>query len=353
MSRLEGVGALPEPIRKIALDTDAAGGAVLVFDPEDHIIFANVEQRRIMPCCEYERKDTYSSLFYALLSRKLNGNPAANASPEAWLSDAIAARRCSSNLDFVNCYSWGKMLVSHMRLSDGTSIQARLDMRLTGMERYFEGPDACLGVARVLRMRRDILSLENALDSLGLAVALVESNGHLLHGNASFLEMIGLNDGLINKFGNGLAATDPCDNMVLQQAIKHVSAGLISTSYVPLHRKRGDPLILAISMTFNTGVLVFAVSRFNEDTSEINAALRQALGVSQAEAEVMTALASGDTVPSLSQKRGVSANTTYYQIKSAKRRLGNARFSSTDMNGICSLVSGISAISRVNSKRKH
>lgn len=353
MSCLEGVGKLPEPIRKIALDTDAAGGAVLVFDPEDRILFANNEQRRIMPCCEYSKGDTYSSLFYALLTRNLNGNPAAKASPEAWLADAIAARRCSPNLDFVNSYSWGKMLVSHMRLSDGTSIQARLDMRLTGMERYFEGPDACLGVARVLRMRRDILSLEGALDNLGLAVALVESNGHLLHGNASFLEMIGLNDGLIDKFGNGLTATDPCDNMVLKQAIKHVSAGILSTSYVPLHRRQGDPLILAVSMTANTGVLVFAVSRFNEDTSEINAALRQALGVSQAEAEVMTALGSGDTVPDLSKKRGVSTNTTYYQIKNAKKRLERIRFSSADMSAISSLVAGISAISRVNCRRQH
>lgn len=353
MSHLEGAGQLPEPIRKIALDTDAAGGAVLVFDSDDSIVFANNEQRRLMPCCEYNRRDTYSSLFYALLSRKMNGNPAANASPEAWLADATAARRCSPNLDFVNTYSWGKMLVSHMRLDDGTSIQARLDMRLTGMERYFEGPDAWMGVARVLRMRRDILSLESALDNLGLAVALVESNGQLLHGNASFLEMIGLSDGLSDRFGNGIIATDPCDDMVLQQAVKHVAAGVLQTYYVPLHRKHGDPLILAISKTNNTGILVFAVSRFNEDTSEINAALRQALGVSQAEAEVMTALGSGSTVPDLSRKRGVSTNTTYYQIKSAKKRLENIRFSSTDMSGISSLVSGISAISRASNRSKH
>lgn len=350
---LERISELPPAIAKMVLAMDEAGGAVLVFDRDDRIMLANREQRRIMPCCDYTANDTYSSLFWSLFENKMIGNPVARKSPSEWLAGAIGARHNSPNLDFVNCYDWGRMLVSHLRLDDGTSIQARLDMRAAGMERYFEGPEASMGVTRALRLRREIRNLEAALDTLGLAVALVDGLGCILHANSSFSEMLEAADGVTNLNGHHIAAVDRCDGLVLQQALSNVCAGMLPVAYVPIRRRHGDPFLLAVSAGATPGTAILALARFGEDLGEIAAALRQALGVTPAEADVMVGLGAGRSIAELSLHRGVSTATTYQQIHAVKGSLRRNRFAAPDLPGIAGLVTGIAAITRTPSARKH
>lgn len=346
MSFLERISELPPAVVNMVLAMDEAGGAVLVFDRDDRIMLANREQRRIMPCCDYTANDTYSSLFWSLVEHGMTGNPVARKAPEEWLAGAIGARHNSPNLDFVNSYDWGRMLVSHLRLDDGTSIQARLDMRKTGMERYFDGPGMAMGVTRALRLRQDIRSLEGTLDTLGLAVALVDGHGCLLHANSSFSAMLEASDGLANLNGHHIAAIDRGDELVLQQALHNICAQALPVAYVPIRRRKGDPFVLAVSAGATPGTAILALTRFGEDLSEIASALRQALGVTPAEADVMVGLGAGRSVAELSQHRGVSTATTYQQIHAVKGTLRRHRFAAPDLPGIAGLVTGIAAITR-------
>lgn len=352
MSFLDRIRELPATIASMVLAMDEAGGAVLVFDRDDRIVLANREQRRIMPCCDYTANDTYSSLFWSLFENGMTGNPVARKSPEQWLAGAIGARHNSPNLDFVNSYDWGRMLVSHLRLDDGTSIQARLDMRKAGMEHYFEGPEASMGVTRALRLRREIRNLEATLDSLGLAVALVDGHGCPLHSNSSFSAMLEAADGLANLNGHHISAIDRSDELVLRQALHNVCSQALPVAYVPIRRRKGDPFLLAVSAGATPGTAILALTRFGEDLSEIAAALRQALGVTPAEADVMVGLGAGRSVAELSQHRGVSTATTYQQIHAAKGTLRRQRFAAPDLPGIAGLVTGIAAITRTPSACK-
>lgn len=163
MSFLAALPQLPQHAVDLIQAADDAGGAVVVFDYEDRILGANNEQRRIMPCSAYGSGDTYGSLFWSAYQAGMTGNTSAKKDPAAWLADAVAARRSSPNLDFINNYQWGRMLVSHLRLDDGTSIQARINMKATGIDRYFGDQDAGLGVMWAVRVQREMRGLQSAL----------------------------------------------------------------------------------------------------------------------------------------------------------------------------------------------
>ncbi|WP_109049357.1 hypothetical protein [Azospirillum sp. TSA6c] len=345
---------IPEPIAEIASVTGAAGGAILVFDREDRILFANDEQRKLMPCCEYGAADTYTTLFWTALKFGYTGNPSAKTDPEGWLVRAIGARLNCQNMDFVNRYAWGAMLVSHFRLENGVSIQARLDMRKTGLEHYFTGPGSEIGVTRAIRLREEILGLEVALDSLGLAVALIGQDRKVLHANSSFKDMLSKEDGLaLSPISSEINMIDMCDEFVFQQAVENVTSGSLPSTYVPVRRRQHDPLILAISAAVTPGVVVVAAARFGEDVKAINTALREALGLSIAEADVVTGIGQGKSVSQVALDRGISEGSTYQHLHKAKIKLKKSSFVAPDMAGIASLVTGIAAITRVQGGRKH
>jgi PAS domain-containing protein len=353
MPFLERASELPAPIAEIVRITDAAGGAVLAFSEDDHIVLANRAQRQLMPCCEYGEEDTYSSLFWRLLDNEMTGNPVARKMPEKWLRRAIEVRNNSPNLDWVNEYKWGKMLVSHFRMDSGISVQARIDLKSTELERYFPGIESCSGVIRMLRLRQEIRGLESALDSLGLAVALVDRVGSVLHANSSFLEMLGLANGVVSEDGNGIGAVDACDDAVLKHAIRSVATGVVPAAYVPIRRVRQDPLIVAISVGQSAGTAVIATARFGEDLSEVGSAVRQALGVTPAEAETMIGIGLGESVADFSRNRELSAGTVYRCIDDAKKKLRRSSFVSPDLTGIARLVTGIAAVTHAPNARKH
>ncbi|MFS2013725.1 PAS domain-containing protein [Azospirillum sp. CT11-132] len=353
MALLHSLDGIPMPIAEMARSTDEAGGAVLVFDADDRILLANEEQRRMMPCCPYGKDDTYTTFFWSALNKGLTGNPVAKENPEKWLAGAIGARRNSPNLDFVNTYSWGRMLVSHVLLENGISIQTRLNMNAAGMGRYFDGAAGCSGVTRAIQLRKEIRSLEAMLDGLGLAVALVDGAGCILHANASFMEMLSASDGLTNKTGNSIASRDPFDETVLKMALKNVSERKSISTYVAIRRACNEPLVLAVSAGAFAGTVIISALRFGEDLSEVNSALTQAFGVSASEAEVMAGLGAGLSPAQLSGQRGVSTQASYRHIDNAKKKIRKNRFAALDSPGIASLVAGIAAITRAPSGRNH
>ncbi|CAO3417867.1 hypothetical protein [Azospirillum endophyticum] len=307
----------------------------------------------MMPCCPYGKNDTYTTFFWSALNNGLTGNPVAKVNPEKWLAGAIGARRNSPNLDFVNTYSWGRMLVSHVLLDNGMSIQTRLNMDAAGMGRYFDGATGCSGVTRAIILRKEIRSLEAMLDGLGLAVALVDGTGCILHANASFMEMLSASDGLTNKTGNGIAAGDPFDETVLKMGLKNVSEGKSVSTYVAIRRASNEPLVLSISAGAFAGTVIISALRFGEDLSEVNTALKQAFGVTASEAEVMAGLGTGQSPAHLSGQRGVSTQTSYRHIDNAKKKIRNNKFAALDSPGIASLVASIAAITRVPTGRNH
>ncbi|RJF85035.1 hypothetical protein D3877_11340 [Azospirillum cavernae] len=353
MTLLSALPPLPPHAVDLIQATDKAGGAIIVFDREDHIIGANHEQRRIMPCSAYGPRDTYRSLFWSLYRSGLTGNKGAKADPATWLANTVAARHSSPNLDFVNSYPWGRMLVSHLRLDDGTSIQARLDMKASGVDRYFGDHDAGMGVMWAVRVQREMRGLQSALDNLGLAVALVDSTGMPIHQNAAFGALLDAADGLTLASDGSVMALDDCDDLVLRQTLGHVATGAVPSCHVPLRRPGRSPLIMAVSSGTTPETAVLAVARDGEDDREIATVLMRAFDLSPVEAEVLAALGAGLSVREIARRRGVAEGTTYLQVKAVKVALERFEFAATDLATLASLVTRISAITRAPRPRAH
>lgn len=339
------IGSLPAPAADLVRAADGAGGAVLIYSPDDEIVGANSAQRALMPCSDYVG-ETYSSFFWKVFAAGFSGAKLAKADPAAWLEGAIVSRHNSPNLDFVNEYSWGRMLVSHLRLDDGSSVQARLDLRKSGIEHYFNGEGAGLGVMWALQVQRDIRNLQSALDSLAVAVGLVDGDGLLLHSNASLSDMLAARDGMAQDGRGGIYATDACDAMVLEHAIKNVSSGFLTSSFAPLRRSLGAPLIVAVTAGDVPGTVVLAISRFGEDHKSLVTSIRQALGITPAEAEVIAGIGTGQSVADIAATRNVTEKTTRNQVQNLRRALTGSRFAVGDLAGIASLVTKIAAITR-------
>lgn len=361
MTNLSRLPPMPPYAAEMVESTEKAGGAVLVFDGSDRIVAANEEQRRIMPCCDYGPGDTYTTFFWGAHARGMTGNKEASRDPSTWLAAAIATRRSSPNLDFVNHYPWGRMLVSHVRLEDGTSIQARLDIHKSGVARLFGERDAGLGVLWAIRVRREIQRLQAALDNLSLGVALLEDGGAdgacLIHSNASFGDLLSGRDGLVLDENRRLLAVDEGDQMSLSQALDDALGGRARTGYVPIRRPGKQPLVLAVSAGETPGTALVTVARFGEDEPEIVGTLMQAFGLPAVQAEVLAALGSGLTVEEIAQRRRVAKGTTYLQVNQIKKSLKEFGFSVVDIAGMASIVSKISSVistrkSRIF-KRKH
>lgn len=353
MSLPSVVAEMPATALDLVRATDEAGGAILVFDAQDHILWANDGQRTLMPCSTYGTEETYESLFWTLLKSGCVGNKAAFADPQSWLNSAIIVRQCSSNLNFINIYPWGRMIVSLLRLDDGRSIQSRIDYKASGIARFLPEFDGGVGVLWALKMQERMRSLQTALDSLSVAVGLVDASGRLMHSNASLGDLLAAGDGLgVNEAGM-MTATDPCDGIVLAQALENVARGAVAHQFVPLRRRRGAPLMMAVSRGDTDGTAVIALSRFGEDQAELASTVRQALNITPAEAEVISGIGTGMSVSEIAAARGVTEDTAYKQIKSVRAVMKKSRFGANDLAGIASLVTKIAAIAMTYKKCGH
>ena len=337
------MGMLTPSASCLVREATDAGGAVIVYDKDDKIIWVSDGQRTLMPCSDYA-DESYSSLFWKVFKAGLVGTKSAIPDPASWLEATVAARRTSPNLDFVNIYPWGRMLVSHLRLEDGVSVQARISLKAAGIDKYFGSYDTGLGVMWALRVQRHMQGMQSALDSLSIAVGLVDAEGRLVSSNASFREMLCARDALTLTSDECIRAVDVCDDMVLEQAVTHIASGAQPSTCIPIRRGTGAPLIAAISAGNQLGTAVIVVSRFGEDHASIVTSLRQAFNMSPAEAEIAAGIGNGQSVAEIAEARGVGEKTAYNQVRGIKSTLRRSQFVVDDLADIAGLVTKVAAI---------
>lgn len=339
------IAELPTPAVDLITATDGAGGAVMVFDANDRIIWANPAQRTLMPCGNYDVDETYESLFWKLLESGLNGNSKAQIDPRAWLAAAVMTRRCSPNLNFVNKYRGRNNFVTHLLLEDGTSIQARIDVDSAGLTDFL-GEFGGSGITFALRCKERMDVFRKSLDSISLAIAVVDAHGHLLLQNASFREMIEKDDALRISEAAGLTTIHSDDGVTLYEAIRKAANGATQSTIVPILLPDRDPDLMTVAPGPRPGTATLILSRFGEDEQAIISQIRQTLGTTPAEAEVAYAIGAGRSVAEIAELRNTSEATVYTQLKHIRAALRATKVASADLAGIAALVNRVAAITR-------
>lgn len=323
---------------------DAAGGGVLVYGRNDEVLWANEGQRLLMPCSDYN-DETYSSLFWKVLNAGMIGNKTAPIDPQGWLQYSNATRKNSPSLDFVNRYPWGQMLVSQVVLDNGMSIQARIDIRKAGIDQLSGSDGTGVGFSLALQMVRERKWFQSALDSLSIGVCLLDRGGAVICSNTSFDEFLSGETHLIRDEQCRIRAIDRYDDMVFRQVVENAASGSVGSMIVPL-RSASDALVAAISAGTVFGTAVLAVSRFGEDTASLAESIRQAFGLTPAEADTMANIGLGRSVSQIAEDRNGAEKTVYNQIQRIRSGLNRSKFAAHDLASIAGLAVRIAAITK-------
>lgn len=323
---------------------DAAGGGVLVYGRNDEVLWVNEGQRLLMPCTDYN-DETYSSLFWKVLNAGMIGNRNAAIDPQGWLQYSNATRKNSPSLNFINTYPWGKMYVSQMVIDNGISIQARIDIRKIGIDYIVCDDSAGVDVAIALQTIKNRQYLQSLLDYLSIAVCLLDRSGGIICSNSSFDEFISEETHLIRDAQYRIHAIDQYDDMVFRQVIENAAAGSVGSMIVPL-RSASSAILAAVSAGSVSGTAVLAVSRFGEDAESLAESIRQAFGITPAEADTMANIGLGRSVSQIAEDRNGAEKTVYNQIQRIRASLKRSNFAADDLASIAGLVVRIAAITR-------
>ena len=180
--------------------------------------------------------------------------------------------------------------------------------------------------------------LVGALDSMSMPAFIYDRTGVVRAMTPAAEKLLGSERGLQMRLGQ-LAAINPADDRVLNDAIKNALQGRAAGSAPVMHtviiRKEQSPLPLLVldvialparqfELGFAPRVMVLARGERAND-SRRNIILRVAYGLTAAETEVAIHLADGRTPDAVAVARGVSLATVRFQIKSILAKVGVKR----------------------------
>lgn len=339
------------PVRSLIEATERLGGAVIIYDRDDHVAWVNHAQQDMIPFSDFGPDETYETLFWKIFRSGLIGNKKSLENPSEWLKSAVATRKSSPNLCFINTYPWGRMMVSQLCLDDGVSVQARVKLSDDGFEKYFGACGPIHGIAIVEDTQRTLSNLQCAINGLDIAIGLVGNNLSFIHYNFSMRDLIETGDGLTVTQDGIIKACDQYDDIVLQQTLRSslMKNGVDTPYIVPLRRPCGKtPHILSVSPGESSGTAILVISRFGENIDAVSEALKQGFNLHQAEADVAARLGAGMSVKEIANDRGVTERTAYNQVQSLKKSLRRSQFSAGGLPDITNLVMKVAAITRTN-----
>lgn len=323
---------------------DAAGGGVLVYGRNDEVLWANEGQRLLMPCTDY-RDETFPSLFWKVLNAGMVGNKLAINNPSEWLASEIASRRVNQSLDSINTYPWGKMLFSQMSLDNGIIVQTRIDVKRAGIDCLSSSNCVGIGVPLALQILKERKQFQSLLNSLSIAVCLLDRGRVSICSNSSFDELLLEGAHLLRDEEGRVHAADHYDDMVFRQVVESAAAGSVDSMILPLRSANGA-VVAAISAGTVSGTAVLVVSRFGEDAASLAESIRQAFGITPAEADTMANIGLGRSVSQIAEDRNGAEKTVYNQIQRIRSNLKRSKFAADDLASIAALVVRIAAITR-------
>jgi DNA-binding CsgD family transcriptional regulator len=180
---------------------------------------------------------------------------------------------------------------------------------------------------RLKDAKRQTDRLSGALNSLGNPNLILSPTGQLLYANASGEELLRQEDGL--KIRNGmLEASSASDNKQLRLAIARAAdAQNPAATAVAVPRAVSPELNLSLVGTTAGGVHQVLVEIAAEPgaSASVNQRVRELFGLSKAETDIATSLASGRTLDEIACDRGCAVATVRSQIKSVMQKMGCRR----------------------------
>jgi PAS domain-containing protein len=272
---------------------------VIVFDPEDRVVYANAPMRKQYSFIDFDKPQTYDSIFWACYEAGTFYEPDVYHDPEEFLRQAKEVRRASQTQRWLRQRADGRwFVIRQMLLPDGHQVQVRIDAShapdltvQSGVEDKSAGTDPLS------------TPLRRAFDFHPIAIAIVRANAMIWHWNRRFADV--LDQGGLSLDGPHLAAPDGETNSWLRRAIHRYAhlheEGSVATRLVD-RPHMGDRLLISVRPTAATqfktpghepAAFVTATPLREEPAHDMGSWLRLIYGLTQAEAKQVVALTEG------------------------------------------------------------
>jgi DNA-binding CsgD family transcriptional regulator/PAS domain-containing protein len=193
--------------------------------------------------------------------------------------------------------------------------------------------------SRLEKLQKEKKVLAEVLDHLTQAVALVDRSGRLVQINRAAEAIIRNADGVDVRADGRLVLGTSEARATFASALAQCASPLLWTpgigvmppTEIMVPRRRGRPLILTLQPlptehvgAFNAVALLF-VGDPDARTEDRGALLRKAYGLSSREAQLVQALAGGDTLKEYAVRNGVSYETARSQLRRVFEKTGVRR----------------------------
>lgn len=215
-----------DALEAIIATAELDGDAVIVYDAEDRVIYANAAQRDIFSFVDFEQPQTYDSLFMACVEEKTFTDLSVYDDPAAALAFAKRFRREHAFDRTLRRHADGRVfLIKQSLLPDNRQVQTRLDLsrEVSHGQRPF-GPTMDIADPDSARPSKDqadplVSPLMQALDFASVGIALVREDLRIWHFNARFAPLLN-EGGALSQNGPFIAAHDPADQEWLARAVR-------------------------------------------------------------------------------------------------------------------------------------
>ncbi len=236
------------------------GDALVIFDVEDRIIFANERHREIYDNIDHDKYPTFTDVFWSCVKSGRFDHPLVYEDPKTWLADTLRGRLEHPSVRFLRRHRDGSaFVIRNVRVDGIGSYQTRTSLSptmATGVVDFCSfdpsaSPQDAGSAAEIADLRNRVADMTAALDAWRAPCALISDAGQVRHFNHAMSLLLDQEDGL-RLAGPSLQADFLEDHKRLLAKIKryaHTRAGsAVATMRVRRNSGR-PPLVVSINAT--------------------------------------------------------------------------------------------------------
>lgn len=236
------------------------GEALVVYDLEDRVAFANAHHRSLYEAIDFDRRPRFTDIFWYCVEARKFSHPRVYVDPEAWLADTLRNRLLGPSLRFLRRHRDGRVFViKNVRVDGVGSYQTRTALSqdmVNGIPEFsgFSDPPLAANtdpVSEVASLRSRVTEMTVALDAWRTPCLVADEEGRIRHFNQAMSLLLDREDGL-RIHGPKLLADRNDDQMRLLAAIKRYANTRTGLALATMRIRRNSglsPFVASISAT--------------------------------------------------------------------------------------------------------
>ncbi|MDW7556995.1 transcriptional regulator [Azospirillum brasilense] len=319
-----GNASIPDALMHIVSASDQMGAIAYVFH-NDRVVHANRQGRLVYPSLDWSGSVWFDDCFRAALSDRRILDADVLGDPEGHLVAAKVMRARSRAFRFRRRYGTIDYDRHHIGLDASWNAQIWFPVRHESVGDFALTPDTKPWELRRYAERERALSrVAQALDGLGVALAVLRADGALLDATRSMEQVLAARAGL-EIDDKGRIAAPPTTTARLRRAIARVAAREAPGTVVPLR-------LAGVAEPVHAGVLpagphdpTVLLTLECGGAGNAEAALADAYGLTAQEAAVAARVAAGLTAEEVALDMGRALPTVRTQLSAARQKIAADR----------------------------